>query len=103
MLEDTETGWDVFICHASEDKDDLVRPLAKALQAQDLKVWYDEFSLTLGDSLRRTIDLGLATSKYGIIVLSPDFFAKEWPQWELDGLCARELVVARRYFQVGTR
>jgi hypothetical protein len=44
----------------------------------------------MGDSLRRSIDRGLRDSRFGIVVLSPDFFAKEWPQRELDGLAARE-------------
>ena len=83
--------WDIFICHASEDKDAIARPLADALAQVGLKVWYDEFTLTLGDSLRRAIDHGLAHSRYGAVILSPDFFAKEWPQRELDGLTAREI------------
>jgi len=72
--------WDVFICHASEDKDSFVRPLAMGLQEAQLKVWYDEFTLNAGDSLRRSIDKGLAGSRWGLVVLSPYFFAKEWPQ-----------------------
>jgi hypothetical protein len=56
-----------------------------------LKVWYDEFTLTLGDSLRRSIDQGLAKSRFGVVVLSPSFFSKEWPQRELDGLVAKEI------------
>jgi hypothetical protein len=44
--------WDLFICHASEDKDGFVRPLAETLRTKGLKVWYDEFTLTLGDSLK---------------------------------------------------
>jgi len=83
--------WDVFICHAWEDKESFVRPLAKALEAEGLRVWFDEFTLTVGDSLRRSIDRGLANSRYGIVVLSPNFFAKEWPQKELDGLASREV------------
>jgi hypothetical protein len=55
-----------------------------------LKVWFDEFTLTIGDSLRRSIDRGLAHSLFGIVVISPDFLRKEWPQKELDGLVARE-------------
>lgn len=85
------TGWDVFICHASEDKNEVARPLAIALAKSGVEVWYDEFSLALGDSLRRTIDHGLAHSRYGIVVLSPAFFAKQWPQYELDGLVQKEL------------
>jgi hypothetical protein len=56
-----------------------------------VKVWYDAFTLKMGDSLRRSIDKGLANSRYGVVVLSPSFFAKEWPQKELDGLVAREV------------
>jgi len=83
--------YDVFISHASEDKDDLVRPLAEALKALHVEVWYDEFALKLGDSLRRSIDKGLARSRYAVVVLSPAFFQKNWPQRELDGLVAREM------------
>ena len=61
---------DVFICHASEDKDEFVRPLAEALRTHHLEVWYDEFALEVGDSLREAIDRGLAASHYGIVVLS---------------------------------
>ncbi len=86
-----EDRWDVFVSHASEDKEGFVRPLAAALEAAGLTVWYDELSLKIGDSLRRSIDRGLSRSRYGIVVLSPSFFAKEWPQKELDGLVAREI------------
>lgn len=87
----TDMEYDAFISHASEDKDDLVRPLAEALVRNGLKIWYDEFKLTVGDSLRRSIDKGLARSRFGIVVLSPSFFAKDWPQYELDGLVAKEM------------
>ena len=80
---------DVFICHASEDKDALVRPLVKVLRGCNVDVWYDEFSMRVGDSLRQSIDRGLASSRYGIVVLSPAFFARAWPQWELDGLVTK--------------
>ncbi len=82
--------YDVFISHASEDKADVARPLAVLLVKAGLKVWLDEVELVLGDSLRRKIDLGLASSRFGVVVLSKQFFSKEWPQKELDGLAARE-------------
>ena len=68
--------YDVFISHATEDKDDIVRPLAHALQDAGLRVWYDEFELKLGDSLRRKIDVGLVNSSFGIVVFSYLFFRK---------------------------
>ena len=82
---------DIFICHASEDKDAAARPIAEALKSAGLEVWYDEYSLKLGDSLRRSIDNGLANSKYGVVILSHSFFAKDWPQEELNGLFAKEI------------
>ena len=89
-LAEHELQWDAFICHASEDKDTFVRRLANELISQGIRIWYDEFTLRIGDSLRRSIDKGLAKSRYGIVVLSHAFFAKEWPQKELDGLVVRE-------------
>jgi len=82
--------WDVFISHASEDKDSFVRPLAEALTKRGVRVWFDEYSLTLGDSLTRSIDRGLARCRFGVVVLSPAFFSKEWTQKELGGLVSRE-------------
>ena len=82
--------WDLFISHASDDKAGFVNALAEELQRSGLNVWYDQTTLKLGDSLRRKIDEGLAQSRFGVVVLSKSFFAKNWPQKELDGLAARE-------------
>ena len=83
--------YDLFICHASEDKESFVRPLAKELRKQHVEVWFDEFSLVVGDSLRESIDKGLAQSRFGAVVLSPAFFQKRWTGRELNGLVAREM------------
>lgn len=83
--------FDVFISHASEDKEEVVRPLAIALREAGLSVWYDEFELRIGDSLRRKIDRGLGSSRFGVVVLSKAFFGKGWPEYELDGLVTRTL------------
>lgn len=85
------TGWDVFISHASEDKASFARPLVERLRHLGVKVWFDEATLKLGDSLRRSIDNGLAHARFGVVVISPHFLRKEWPQKELDGLVAREI------------
>ena len=79
-----------FISHASEDKPDFVRPLAEALDQLDVRVWYDEFSLELAQSISRSIDRGLAGSKFGLVVLSKTFFSKQWPERELEGACNLE-------------
>ncbi len=87
----TPRTYDVFISHASEDKDDVVRPLAIALQQENLKVWYDEFELRIGDSLRRKIDQGLANSRVGLVVLSQSFISKGWTNYELDGIVTKSV------------
>lgn len=83
-------SYDCFLSHASEDKDAIARPLYEALTKAGVSVWFDEATLELGDSLGRKIDEGLAMCRFGIVVLSHAFFAKEWPQRELDGLVAKE-------------
>jgi hypothetical protein len=83
--------WDVFLSHASEDRQEFVDPLAKALTESGLSVWYDKTALTVGDNLRRAIDTGLASCRFGVVILSHNFFAKQWPQQELDGLVARQV------------
>jgi hypothetical protein len=85
----------VFICHASEDKAAIARPLAVALRERHVEVWFDEFNLKVGDSLRERIDEGLAKSDFGIVIVSRAFFAKRWTQRELNGLVAREMAGTR--------
>lgn len=81
----------MFISHASEDKDAVAKPLADALIHRGLQVWYDEYSLSVGDSLRQKIDEGLTKSEFGIVILSKAFLSKHWTQQELNGLSAREV------------
>ena len=94
------TGYDFFIAHASEDKDEIVRSLAEELRALGAKVFYDEFTLRVGQSLRRQIDQGLATSRFGVVVLSEHFFKKEWPARELDGLVTQEVAGKTRILPI---
>lgn len=82
---------DLFISHASEDKAEVARPLADRLRGLGWTVWLDETELTIGDSLERHINLALARSRFGVVILSPNFFAREFPQRELQGLAAREV------------
>lgn len=93
---DAVTLRDVFLSHASEDKDSIARPLAHALQTRGYTVWFDEFELTVGDSLSKRIDEGLASSRFGVVILSPAFLGKPWPERELAGLVAKEMVGGER-------
>ena len=89
QLEAGDDAYDVFISHASEDKETIVRSLVTELVRQGLEVWYDEFTLRIGDSLRQKIDKGLARSRVGLVVLSSSFIAKGWTNYELDGIVTR--------------
>ena len=84
---------EIFISHASEDKDTFVRPLADELISLGIAVWYDEYALSIGDSLRSSIDKGLAQARYGLIIISESFMDidKNWTKYELNGLIAKEM------------
>lgn len=82
---------DVFLSHATEDTIDVARPIHDLLVERGLTVWLDEVQMKVGASLRRRIDQAVATSRYAVVVLSPAFFTKNWTQYELDGLVAREM------------
>lgn len=86
-----EFDYDLFISHASEDKEGFVRELVEMLVERGLSVWFDEAELQVGDSLVHLIDDGLRRSRFGVVVLSRAFFAKQWPRAELDALASREL------------
>ena len=73
-----EKPW-AFISHDSRDKNDLVRPLADKLRAMMCPVWYDEYSLKVGDSIRESIDKGLGDAPKCILILSPHFLSN--PGW----------------------
>ncbi len=77
---------DIFICHASEDKRDVVRPLVHAMDKAGISYWYDEVKVRWGDSITEKVNEGLRTSRYVIVVLSESFISKNWPQRELNSV-----------------
>ena len=81
----TNDEFDVFICHAGEDKERFVLPLVVELRQRQLKCWIDYREIRLGDDFRRRMDEGLARSRFGVVIISPNFF-KYWPQAELSAL-----------------
>jgi hypothetical protein len=91
MMDETEERiiYDVFLSYASEDREEVVMPLALSLRERGLKVWFDEFELKIGDSLRRKIDRGLVNSRFGVVVLSRNFIRKGWTNYELDGIITK--------------
>lgn len=82
-----------FISHDSRDKDELVRELAQELSRLMCPVWYDEYSLRVGASLRKSIETGLKETRICIVVLSPHFLSNEgWGKAEFDSVFTREIL-----------
>jgi glucose-1-phosphate thymidylyltransferase len=77
--------FDVFLSYSSNDKA-YVQELVRHLQTADLKPWVDNLSTDLGESVRRSIDQGIASSRTGVVVLSKSYFEKSWTNYELDSL-----------------
>ena len=91
LIAPTALGRDLFICHVTEDKAELVDALVDALVAAEVTVWYDKFGLVWGRSLRKLIEDGLRTSKYGLVIISPNFLEagdnpERWAPKEMDAL-----------------
>ncbi len=102
LIRKDEYQYVVFLSHASEDKDDVARPLAVLLQGRGLRVWYDEFELRIGDNLVAKLNAGINASRFGILVLSKDFFGKDWTKYELDALENLAVTEDRILFLSGT-
>lgn len=82
---------DVFLCHASSDKDTYVRPLARELTARGVSFWLDEAEIAWGASITQKINQGLGTSRYVLVFLSQAFLERNWPQTELSNALHREV------------
>lgn len=86
-----------FISHDSRDKDAIARKIAINLQRMLCPVWYDEFSLKVGDNLRESIEKGLKECKKCILILSQNFIANNgWTKKEFDSIFTREIVEEKK-------
>lgn len=84
ILASLDSEFDVFISHASEDKADFVEPLSKILKEHNISIFYDKDSIDWGGSIPTKIDKGILHSKICLLVISPNFIRKKWPQREKD-------------------
>ena len=76
--------YDIFISHASEDKEEIAEPLSKLLTAHNISNFYDQDSIAWGDSIPSRIDEGILRSKVCLLIISPNFIAKQWTKIEKD-------------------
>lgn len=82
--------YDAFVSHAVEDKIAVANDLCNRLEKAGLKLWYSGKELKIGDSLEKTIETGLAQSRYGIVILSQMYLQKNWPRKEYYMLKSKE-------------
>lgn len=81
---------DIFICHASEDKEKVAHPLFQAFQDSNISSWYDEAEIRWGDSITNKINHGMRISTYVMVVLSRAFLDKNWPEREMNAALSQE-------------
>jgi DNA-binding NarL/FixJ family response regulator len=82
---------DVFICHASEDKPQVVEPLVDAFTQENISYWYDKAEIKWGDSITQKVNEGLSISRFMIVVLSRSFLQKDFPLNELYSVLNNEI------------
>ena len=100
--ENEKPEYDVFISHAWEDKEDFVDDFVKDLNSLGVTTWYDKNQILWGDSMRKKIDEGLKKSRFGIVILSPNYIAegKYWTKAELDGLFQLESINGKKLLPI---
>ena len=88
---------DIFLCHAWDDRQGAAKELHDQLESRGVSVWFCEKDVTLGTSLLREIDKGLAKSRVGIVLVTPSLLSRVRGEGiaekELSALLARDLLV----------
>lgn len=82
--------YDVFISHANKDKLSYVNDLNNAIKKLGINIFYDTDVLSWGDNFKQVILDGTAESEFAIIVISKNFFGREWTERELDEFLAQQ-------------
>ena len=82
--------YDVFISHANKDKSDYVDSLYLAMRKLGISIFYDSDVLSWGDNWKRVILDGTAKSEFAIIIISENFFGREWTERELNEFLKRQ-------------
>src|SRR5215510_10864771 len=72
-----EFAYDVFLSHSSKDQS-AVRALAQRLEADGVRVWFDETSIAIGEHIGVALEQGLQTSRRIVLIMSPHTFASDW-------------------------
>jgi RNA-directed DNA polymerase len=83
--------FDVFISHASEDKDEIARPIFEACGKLGLKVFLDEAHIGWGQSFTQKINTALGSARTVLAIVSNASVVKEWPVIEVNTALSLEV------------
>jgi hypothetical protein len=87
-----EKRWDAFISYQTTHRE-FVLELAASLAERHLRIWYDHAELCAIDPIKETIDVGLASCPFGIVVLSAEYFGRRWTTHEINKLLSKRMLV----------
>ena len=82
--------YDVFLSHANKDKEAYVQSLYNALKFLNINIFYDKDSLFWGDKWKEKIMNGTRDSEFAIIVISKNYFGRDWTEKELSEFLSQE-------------
>jgi len=82
--------YSVFVSHSSEDKIAYVEDLVNEIKDLGISVFYDQDVISWGDNLKEKIDWGLKNCQLAVIIISPNYFGREWTEYELKVLLERQ-------------
>lgn len=88
--ERTTAVYDVFVSHANADKTDYVNELKLSLDKLNINIFYDKDSLEWGDNWKNRIYEGVEKAEFAIIVISENFFDREWTEKKLTEFLSRQ-------------
>lgn len=80
----------VFVCYSHNQKE-FAEKLANDLVENRILVWWDEWEIKVGESLRRKVENGMKNSSYLAVIFSRDSIKSAWVNEELDAAFVKQL------------
>ena len=96
MISNSLNEYDVFISHANKDKPTIIDELYESLSRLGIKIFYDKRELEWGDNWKERILEGVEKSEFAIIVISDNFFGREWTEKELTSFLNRQNISGQK-------
>ena len=82
--------YDVFLSYANKDSKKYIEKLYKELKKLGLNIFYDKESIDWGDEWKERILESTQDSEFAILVISKNYFGREWTERELNEFLSRK-------------